>query len=152
DATSPLESALVLSLPEAVEEDEENGLLQAWEIFEDLRLDAELVVLSACGTALGAPVRGEGLVGLERAFQFAGARSVLASLWPVSDQATSRLMERFYRHLKAGSPRDEALRRAQLAALAETRTGADAVDPAAPVHWAAFRLSGVHEAIVRAEP
>ncbi|MEM8996005.1 MAG: CHAT domain-containing protein, partial [Acidobacteriota bacterium] len=142
DEAEPLESALVLSLPEVVGPGDENGLLQVWEIFEDLRLRAELVVLSACGTALGTPVRGEGLLGLERAFHFAGARSVLASLWPVSDVATSRLMERFYRHLHGGLPRDEALRRAQIATISGGAPGAPGIDPSAPVHWAAFRLSG----------
>ncbi|MEM1180579.1 MAG: CHAT domain-containing protein [Acidobacteriota bacterium] len=142
DEEAPLESALVLSLPEVVEPGDEDGLLQVWEIFEDLRLHAELVVLSACGTALGKPVPGEGLLGLERAFHFAGARSVLASLWPVSDVATSRLMERFYRHLQGGLPRDEALRKAQLETISDGAGGAAGVDPSAPVHWAAFRLSG----------
>src|SRR4051794_3897789 len=60
---------------------QDNGLLQAWEIFECMHLDADLVILSACDTALGKEMRGEGLVGLTRAFQYAGARTVLASLW-----------------------------------------------------------------------
>lgn len=135
DPRFPLESALVLSIPEGAGEGRENGLLQAWEIFEQLRLDADLVTLSACDTALGRELAGEGIVGLTRAFQYAGARSVLASLWGVADASTAELMERFYRELGAGTAKDEALRRAQLALLADP-------DTAHPFHWAAFRLVG----------
>ena len=79
DARFPLNSALALTVPLQRREGEENGLLQAWEIFEQLRIDADLVTLSACETALGAELAGEGLIGLTRAFHYAGARSVLAS-------------------------------------------------------------------------
>ena len=79
-----LESALVLTTNLDWDPDHpdagEDGLLQAWEIFESLRIDADLVTLSACKTALGEEVAGEGIVGLTRAFQYAGARCVLASL------------------------------------------------------------------------
>jgi CHAT domain-containing protein len=80
DERFPLNSALALTLPEQEAEGQDNGLLQAWEIFESGRLDADLVTLSACDTALGREMGSEGLVGLTRAFQYAGARSVLASL------------------------------------------------------------------------
>jgi CHAT domain-containing protein len=124
DRRAPLESGLALT----------DGLLQAWEVFERIRLDADLVTLSGCETGLGADAAGEGLLGLTRAFQLAGARSVLASLWNVSDRSTSRLMARFYGELRNGVPRDEALRRAQLELLhGEFR---------APFHWAAFALFG----------
>ena len=85
DARSPLDSALALTVPAERRAGEENGLLQAWEIFEQLRIDADLVTLSACETALGDDVAGEGLIGLTRAFHYAGARTVLASLWAVAD-------------------------------------------------------------------
>ena len=75
---------------------EENGLLQVWEIFEQLRIDADLVTLSACETALGDDVAGEGLIGLTRAFHYAGARTVLASLWALADDSTSDLMTKVY--------------------------------------------------------
>ena len=75
----------------------DNGLLEAWEIFEKVRLDADLVTLSACETALGKEMGGEGLVGLTRAFQYAGARSVLASLWTVADESTDRADEALLR-------------------------------------------------------
>ena len=79
----------------------------------------ELVVLSACETGLGRVAGGEGVMGLQRAFHMAGARSVVASLWRVDDAATLELMESFYRHLWSdGLPKVEALRRAQLDVLA----------------------------------
>ena len=78
---------------------------------------------------------GEGLVGLTRAFQYAGARSVLASLWSVADESTADLMSRFYRHLKAGKTKDAALRAAQLDLIRSRRFFH-------PFHWAAFTLTG----------
>jgi CHAT domain-containing protein/Tfp pilus assembly protein PilF len=144
----PLESALALTIPESLEEDRDNGLLQVWEVFETVRLDADLVTLSACETALGKEVTGEGIVGLTRAFQYAGARSVLASLWNVSDASTAELMDRFYRHLEAGSSKDQALRQAQLElihgpiALSDKHGHAAASDASHPYHWAAFVLVG----------
>jgi CHAT domain-containing protein/tetratricopeptide (TPR) repeat protein len=135
DRRFPLDSALALATP-ARADPEDNGLLQAWEIFEQPRLDAELVTLSACETGLGHDAGGEGLIGLTRAFQYAGARSVLASLWSVNDKTTALLMERFYTLLRAGRPKDLALQEAQRSLLHGDR------DVAHPVHWAAFTLSG----------
>lgn len=137
DESLPLNSGLALTIPEHPAEGQDNGLLQAWEIFESLRLGADLVTLSACDTALGKDAGGEGILGLTRAFQFAGARSVLASLWSVSDASTPELMRRFYTYLRDGKTKDEALRRAQVDLL---RSG----DPglAHPYHWAAFQLYG----------
>ena len=134
DERFPLNSALALTLPEHPAEGQENGLLQAWEIFESVRLDADLVTLSACDTALGKEMGGEGLVGLTRAFQYAGARSVLASLWGVADHSTARFMKSFYGYLRAGQPKDEALRAAQ---IDQIRSGSPH-----PFFWAAFELSG----------
>jgi CHAT domain-containing protein/tetratricopeptide (TPR) repeat protein len=133
DERFPLNSALALTLPEHPAEGEDNGLLQAWEIFEGVRLDADLVTLSACDTALGREMGGEGLVGLTRAFQYAGARSVLASLWEVADEPTARFMRGFYGHLHQGKSKDEALRAAQIDRIRER---------AHPFFWAAFELSG----------
>jgi CHAT domain-containing protein/tetratricopeptide (TPR) repeat protein len=132
DERFPLNSALALSVPEPGAEGRDNGLLQAWEIFESVRLDADLVTLSACDTALGREMGGEGLVGLTRAFQYAGARSVLASLWSVADLSTARFMQSFYGHLRAGMTKDEALRAAQLEQVRDSH----------PFHWAAFQLTG----------
>lgn len=148
----PLESALRLAPGGS-----DNGQLQAWEIYEQLRIDADLVVLSACASAAGREVDGEGLNGLARAFLFAGARAVVASRWPVHDRPTALLMLRFHAHLRRGLALDEALRQAQLD-LADGRASDSAVrEPrrrlpwrsghaatadlaAAPGHWAAFEL------------
>lgn len=146
DDRTPLDSALVLTIPEGPER--ENGLLQVWEIFESVRLDADLVVLSACESALGRELSGEGMIGLTRAFQYAGARSVVASLWSVADQFTAELMARFHRHYASGLPTDEALRAAQLElirgpvriTLANGQTLE--TDASAPFFWAAFQLFG----------
>ena len=73
----------------------QDGVLRLHDIYS-LRLPAELVVLSACNTALGKPVRGEGLVGIVRGFMYAGAKRVVASHWKVDDEATGELMGRFY--------------------------------------------------------
>jgi CHAT domain-containing protein/tetratricopeptide (TPR) repeat protein len=134
DAASPLDSALILSLPAEWKPGQPNGLLQAWEILEQVRLDADLVALSACGTALGQEMSGEGVLGLTRAFQYAGARTVLASLWAVSDESTALLMGRFYDGLRQGQTKDAALRRAQVEMLRGARSH--------PALWAAFQLSG----------
>jgi CHAT domain-containing protein/Tfp pilus assembly protein PilF len=148
DDRSPFDSGLVLSIPEELAEGRDNGLLQVWEIFESVRLDADLVVLSACETGIGEIRGGEGIIGLTRAFQYAGARSVLASLWRVDDEATAELMQRFYRHLRAGKAKDEALRAAQLELIRrplrvpDGRGGWTERNAAAPYFWAALQLVG----------
>lgn len=112
-----------------------NGFLPAYEIY-NLELNADLVVLSACQTALGEEVRGEGLVGLTRAFMYAGTSRVVASLWRVPDSATAALMQRFYRELLVEHRRPaDALRIAQQSVRAERRW-------AAPYFWAGFTLAG----------
>lgn len=111
------------------------GLLSLEDIY-NLRLGADLVVLSGCETALGREVRGEGLVGLARGFFQAGATRVVASLWPVQDRATAELMAHFYRAmLRDGQTPAAALREAQLA-LSRDRRWAD------PYYWAGFILLG----------
>jgi CHAT domain-containing protein/Tfp pilus assembly protein PilF len=148
DDRSPFDSGLVLSIPEELAEGRDNGLLQVWEIFESVRLDADLVVLSACETGIGEIHGGEGIIGLTRAFQYAGARSVLASLWRVEDEATAELMQRFYRHLRDGKAKDEALRAAQLELIRrplrvpDGRGGWTERNAAAPYFWAALQLVG----------
>ena len=107
--------------------------------FHDIRgldLQSELVVLGACDTALGQEIRGEGLLGLTHAFFQAGARRVVASLWSVRDSATAELMIHFDRALlEEGLAPSAALRRAQLALLADEETKA-------PYFWAGFELHG----------
>ena len=126
---------------------DDNGLLQAWEIFERIRLDADLVVLSACNSGLGEEQGGEGLIGLTRAFQYAGARSVASTLWRVADDSTAALMLRFYQHLRDGKPKDEALRAAKLELIRgpieiEKYGRTLEKDASAPYYWAAFQIIG----------
>ncbi|MGA9770634.1 MAG: CHAT domain-containing tetratricopeptide repeat protein [Blastocatellia bacterium] len=112
-----------------------DGFLAVSEVY-NLKLPAEMVVLSACRTALGTEVRGEGLVGLTRGFMYAGAARVVASLWKVYDAATAELMTSFYRGvLKDGKRPVEALRAAQLEMWKQKKYRA-------PYYWAAFELQG----------
>ena len=148
DDRLPLNSGLFLTLPEGFPKGRDNGLLQAWEIFESVRLDADLVVLSACQSGLGKEQGGEGLIGLSRAFQYAGARTVAATLWQVEDQVTAELMVRFYRHLRAGKTKDVALRAAQVELIRGPIEVRDEdgqvrqIDASSPYYWAAFQLLG----------
>ncbi len=109
-----------------------DGLLQAFEIL-DLDLHADLVVLSACETARGQRLAGEGTLGLPRAFFYAGARSVVVSLWRAEDRATAALMIAFYRALSRGVDKAEALRQAKLERIAAGDV---------PRLWAPFVLVG----------
>lgn len=135
-----------------------DGILQMYETF-NLDLHADLVALSACETGVGALKRGEGVIGLTRAFMYAGTPSVLVSLWSVDDQSTSFLMTEFYRHLNAGVHKAEALRQAKLALIEQQRKGTAArrdvvfwseqqdgqgkpPSHAHPFYWAPFVLSG----------
>src|SRR5215475_8540516 len=112
-----------------------NGFLRLHEIY-NMKLNADLVVLSGCQTALGQEVDGEGLIGLTRGFMYAGAPRVVASLWNVNDQATANLMKLFYeRMLKDGLRPAAALRAAQIAMW---KTEPNAV----PYRWGAFILQG----------
>jgi CHAT domain-containing protein len=112
-----------------------NGFLRLHEIY-NLKLNADLVVLSGCQTALGQEVDGEGLIGLTRGFMYAGAPRVVASLWNVNDQATANLMKLFYQGmLKDGLRPAAALRAAQIAMWK--------IEPnAVPYRWGAFILQG----------
>jgi len=134
---SPPESGLALATPPTLIPGWDNGLLQAWEVRRRLKLKAELVTLSACNTGLGDESGRKDRFGLSSAFLAAGARSVLASTWSVSDEQTSVLMGRFYRYLRAGLAKDEALRRAQVDMI---RSGSPSL--AAPAAWAGFELFG----------
>jgi hypothetical protein len=113
DAERPELSGLVLSLVDETGH-AQDGFLRLHEIY-NLRLSADLVVLSACQTALGKDVKGEGLVGLIRGFMYAGAPRIAASLWQVDDVATAELMKRFYSAMfKQGMRPAAALRAAQI--------------------------------------
>ncbi len=135
DAVHPDLSGLVLSLVNREGRDQD-GFLSAMEIF-NLHLSADMVVLSACRTALGKEIRGEGLVGLTRAFMYAGTSRVVASLWRVDDAATAELMKVFYQGMlgRKKLPPAAALRQAQLA-VAKQQRWRD------PFYWAGFVLQG----------
>jgi CHAT domain-containing protein len=107
----------------------EDGLLHAYELY-NLRLPADLAVLSACNTGFGRLQAGEGVMSLAHAFRYAGCRSIVMSLWPAEDESTAFIVERFYAHLAGGLPKDEALRLARLDYL-------DQADPlrAHPYYW-----------------
>ena len=118
----------------------DDGFLTVGELLDDpiLRLQAELVVLSACQSGLGDLTQAEGTVGFQRAFLARGAKSVLVSQWNVSDSATALLMQGFYTHWLADPDRPskaEALRRAQLALRSDSTFSA-------PKYWAGFQLVG----------
>ena len=112
-----------------------NGLIRLQDIY-GLRLSADLVVLSACDSALGEEVRGEGLISLSNGFLQAGAKSVVSSLWKVDDNATSILMKNFYELLSTeGITPAEALRKAQIRMLKDSNFRS-------PMYWASFSING----------
>jgi CHAT domain-containing protein len=112
-----------------------DGLLQLGDIF-NLRLNSDLVVLSACETGRGTEIKGEGLVGMTRGFLYAGSQRVVASLWKVDDAATATFMQQFYHNLitEKQSP-SQALRSTQLF-MQSHKTWAS------PFYWSAFVLQG----------
>jgi CHAT domain-containing protein len=128
NATSPLFSRIMLSA-----DGDDSGAIEVREIYGMDLTRTNLVALSACETQLGAQSKGDDIVGLNRAFIYAGASSVIASLWTVDDEATSILMKAFYSHLKKGMSEAAALQAAQ----AETRKKYPH-----PYYWAAFVLTG----------
>ena len=134
DNRRPDLSGVVLSLVDRSGR-QKNGYLRLYDIY-NLRLAADLVVLSACQTAMGQEVKGEGLMSLTRGFFYAGAPRVVATLWNIDDRSTVAMMKRFYELMMVrGEQPAAALRQAQLAMIAERRWEA-------PYYWAAFTLQG----------
>ena len=129
-AEKPLTSGLLMAA-----DGENDGTLTVGELY-DLRLKADLVALSACETALGKVANGDDVVGFNRGFLYAGARSIVSSLWKVDDQATSILMQDFYKQLRKKNKR-EALRTAQLKVKNTYNSH--------PYFWAAFQITGAVE-------
>jgi CHAT domain-containing protein len=113
----------------------QDGFLRLHDIY-NLHLPADLVVLSACSTGLGKEIKGEGLIGLTRGFMYAGASSVVASLWKVDDEATAELMKHFYAAMFTKPP--AALREAQLRMSRDKRWSA-------PYYWAGFVVQGRYD-------
>ena len=138
DDRHPELSGIVLSLVDR-QGRPQDGFLRLHEIY-NLKLAADLVVLSACRTALGQEVRSEGLVGLTRGFMYAGVPQVVASLWSVQDRATADLMRAFYEALLLRRLTPEAaLRAAQLTMRRDPRWSQ-------PYYWAAFTVEGASDA------
>jgi CHAT domain-containing protein len=134
NAERPQFTGVVLSL---VGNKTHDGFVRTDEVF-NLRLGSPLVMLSACETGLGKEKRGEGVMGLTRAFMYAGAPTVGVSLWSVADKSTADLMTDFYRRLLStgeGTPSSSALRNAQLAMISGKKYSA-------PFYWAPFVLVG----------
>jgi CHAT domain-containing protein len=133
----PEDSGIVLSLFDQ-QGHEQDGFLRLNDIY-NLKLPADLVVLSACSTALGKDIRGEGLVGITRGFMYAGAAAVVGSLWKVDDEATAELMKHFYAALfTKGLPPAAALRDAQLELAKHPRWQS-------PYYWAGFVIQGQYD-------
>ncbi|HEX7330636.1 MAG TPA: CHAT domain-containing tetratricopeptide repeat protein [Pyrinomonadaceae bacterium] len=127
-------SGIVLSLVDE-QGKPQNGFLRLYDLY-NLKLSADLVVLSACQTALGKEIKGEGLVGLTRGFMYAGAPRVVASLWQIDDRASAEFMKRFYHGILVEKLRPAAaLRAAQISMQKDKRWNA-------PHYWAAFTLQG----------
>jgi CHAT domain-containing protein len=133
DEAHPEFSALVLSLVDEHGKSQD-GFVKLQDIY-NLHLAADLVVLSACDTALGKQVEGEGVIGLTRGFMYAGASTVISSLWKVDDFATAELMTDFYKFTERGMRPAAALRAAQLD-LRKQKRWRD------PYYWAGFTLHG----------
>jgi CHAT domain-containing protein len=126
-------SGLILSLIDRKGR-KQDGYLRLGDIYK-LRLSADLVVLSSCESALGKDLEAEGIIGLPRGFLYAGAKSVIASLWKVNDQATAKLMAGLYARIQRGESPSAALRGAQLEMVHDEQWSK-------PYYWAAFALQG----------
>ena len=134
DDQRPELSGIVLSLVNRAGR-RQNGFLRLYDIY-NLRLKADLVVLSACQTALGQEIKGEGLIGLTRGFFYAGAPRVIASLWKIDDRTSAAFMRPFYEALLVRYERPAAALRSAQIAMWRTK-GWDA-----PYYWAAFTMQG----------
>jgi CHAT domain-containing protein len=138
DETTPGRPGILLTHDPQSSED---GIRQMDEMMR-LKMNADLVTLSACSTGLGKFVNGEGVLGLTRAFFYAAARNVAVNLWNVNDPATATLMGNFYRNLNRGLPKGEAMRRAKLAMLRGSQASWRH-----PYYWAAFVMEGEGRAL-----
>jgi len=137
DDKNPPRSSIIFSVGGASTEDE---ILQMREVF-NLKLDSDLVTLSSCQTGLGQLIKGEGIVGLSRAFFYAGASSALISLWAVHDEATSQFMERYYFHLRSSNSIMDALQKAKIEMI-------DSDVLSHPYYWAGFVVTGSADKII----
>jgi CHAT domain-containing protein len=142
NSSNPLFSTLFLA-----KDSEQDGRLQVQEIYSlDLTKTTDLVVLSACETQVGDVSAGDEVVGMTRAFLYAGTPTVIASLWKVDDEATTLLMERFYNHLREGMGKAQALQQAQRELREQYQQYRH------PYYWAAFVLTGDPGEVVETNP
>jgi len=132
---SPMDSSLFFSFKPGPTNPTDDGILSAWDIVDGPQIGADTVVLSSCSTARGRVVAGEGIIGLARAFHVAGAKTLIASQWPVPDHSTAKLMTAFYEELAGGVSTVEALHRAR-------KVVADNPELTHPYHWASFQVRG----------
>ncbi|MBW2936573.1 CHAT domain-containing protein [Aureisphaera sp. CAU 1614] len=116
--------------------EKEDGLLNMYEVY-NLSIPSQLVILSACKTATGKLQRGEGILSLERAFQYAGSKSLVATLWSVDDAASSKITQDFLKNIKEGQSKDVALQQAKIAFLATANP-----ERLHPFYWSSFKLTG----------
>ena len=130
DENYPLRSALVLSLDH---DDDEDGYLQVLEMYQ-MQMNSDLVVLSACQTGRGRNIRNEGILGLPRVFFYMGSRSVVSTLWNISDRAAAQFMKYFYGYLSQGQGKTQALRSAKMRMIESKYSH--------PYYWGAFLLTG----------
>lgn len=130
DASFPHRSALVLALDEDIEED---GFLQVREIY-NLNMKADLIVLSACQTGKGKLEKWEGIMGLPRIFFYAGAKSVVSTLWKIRDKSTANFMQYFYKFLYQGQTKTQAIQLAKIKMINSRYSH--------PFYWGAFVLHG----------
>ncbi len=137
DEQFPIRSALVLSSDDDREED---GFLQVRELY-NLRLNANLVVLSACQTGKGLMENGEGILGLPRIFFYLGARSVLSTLWGINDRVTAKFMNVYYSFMEKGKSKAQALRLAKQSMIKSKYSH--------PYYWAGYVLNGESDSIIR---
>jgi hypothetical protein len=133
DRTIPDIKEPVLFLSPALDQNPEDGLLRLTEVM-DLKINAKIVALTACETGLGRNISGEGIMGMGRAFQYAGAESVITSLWSVAEEPSVALIENFFDNLRAGQSQSQALLTARHAIR---KLGYDH-----PFFWAGFILVG----------
>lgn len=131
---NPLYSKLIL-----LDDEENDGLLHTYELY-NMKLNAELVTLSACNSGIGTIQKGEGVVSLARGFAYAGTPNVVMSLWPVPDATTKELMSLFYQNLEKGLAKNEALHQAKLTFLKEGNK-----ITSAPFFWGSFVVVGNSE-------
>ena len=138
----PMYSGLAFSKSQ----NDEDGFLYAYEIY-NLRLNADLAVLSACNTGMGQLNKGEGIMSLARAFKYAGCPNIVMSLWQADDEITRNIMTSFYKFLKKGIPKDEALTLAKIDFLNQRYKAKHH-----PFYWAPFVLIGDSEAMKMKKP